>query len=111
MQSTNNIKNSNNTEKPPIFGHFLLSRGIINPKRDWTTIMIVATILFLSALAFDGIMYQKISSGEMYVSVSESELNVDVLKKEELTGLINEYELKKGRIQSTKAKSLIDPSI
>ncbi len=90
---------------------FLSSRKIINPKREWILLLAFFTILAVSSVVFDFVMYQKISSGEMYISIDRSELNIEVLKTDELKKLINDFEARKVMVASLKTENLVDPSI
>ena len=105
----NNVKNGLSENK--FLSRLLSSRKIINPKREWTILLIFFSLMLLAFLLFDEITYQKISSGEMYISVNKSELNIEVLKVDELKKLINDFELKKEKIAALRIMNLIDPSI
>jgi hypothetical protein len=97
--------------KSGLFDKILFSKKIINPRRDWTVLVIFLFILIIGALAFDGLMYEKIASGEMYVSVERSELNLQPLHVGAMQQVISDYQSRAENISSIRTKNFIDPSL
>jgi cell division protein FtsI/penicillin-binding protein 2 len=94
-----------------IFGLIKLSGKIVNPKRDWTIILILSVIFIVTAIGFDAYMYLQIISGDMYVSVQRNELIIENLKTSALQDILNTFESKKANLSTLKTDSLVDPSI
>jgi hypothetical protein len=79
-------------------GSFLSSKKIIHPKRDWTILLVLLFVFYISDIIFGIYMYRKITSGNMYVTVPNSELRVEVLKTEKIHTLISDYESRKAEL-------------
>ncbi len=110
MSEKNNTKN-NTGEKYGFLNKILSSRKIINPVRDWISIIIIFSVFVAFDLVFDGIMYSRITSGEMYISVPSSSIKVEMLKTDEIQSIINDYESRKTEISKMSPKNLVDPSL
>ncbi len=101
----------NNIIKTGFLNKLLSSRRIINPRREWTALIVFLFVLVIGALAFDGFMYEKIASGEMYVSVERSELNLEPLHVAKIEQVLSDYQSRAQKISSIQTKNFIDPSI
>lgn len=85
--------------------------NIVSPKRDWSILLIIFSVLIIISIGFDFYMYQKIVSGDMYVSVKKDELMVETLKSNDLKNITDNFEFKKSNITKLKLENLVDPSI
>src|SRR5690349_8531295 len=94
-----------------LFSKLFASNKLVSPKRDWIILLITFLVMVISVVAYDSVIYSKISSGEMYISINRSELNLENLKTAELKKLIENFETKSQKAASLKIGPSIDPSI
>jgi hypothetical protein len=88
-----------------------LFEQIVNPKRDWSILIILFIILIISSIGFDIYIYKQIVNGDMYVTVKRDELVVESLKSNDLKRILNNFESKKANVVNLKIENLVDPSI
>ncbi len=89
----------------------LLSRDIVNPKRDWNILIIFLAILVATSVFFDIHMYKTLVKEDMYISVDKTELTIEKLKSDDLEKILNNFKAKKSVVANLKLENLIDPSI
>ena len=107
----------NNTSKiklpsgDPISKSIFLSSNIVNPKRDWSILIILFFVLIVASIGFDYYMYQQIVSGDMYITVKKEDIVIENLKSTDLQNILNNFESKNIKITNLKLDNLVDPSI
>jgi hypothetical protein len=107
----NNIPEIKLLDRNFLEGRTFFSGKIVNPKRDWSILVFLFSIIIIASIGFDFYMYRKIVSGDMYVSVRKDELVIESLKSNDLKKIADNFELKKTNMTNLKLENLIDPSI
>ena len=107
----NNISQIKSFTNNSLESKSFFSKNMINPKRDWSILIILFIFLIIASIGFDFYMYQKIVGGDMYVSVNKDELIVENLKSNDLKKIIDTFDVEKNNITKLKLENLVDPSI
>ena len=85
----------------------------INPRRDWSVILVSFIVVFIVIVAFGANMYWRINSGSFFITSGAAEISLETIDRSELKKVIERYETKIRLFQETKNKKpeIVDPSI
>ncbi len=89
----------------------LYSKNLINPKRDWTILVVIFLVSIALSISFDIFMYKNIVSGEMFVTVNRDELSLENLKIDDLKKVLANFDTKKSATLNYKLEHSVDPAI
>jgi len=85
----------------------------INPRRDWSVILVSFVVIFIVIVAFGANMYWRINSGSFFITSGAAEISLETIDRSELKKVIERYETKIRLFQETKNKKpeIVDPAI